>query len=143
MPQSHYPILGAGAAITHGQGTFLAPSADKQTCNHDTRVLKPRSLPINPKVKGIESKQDEMVSHINKFTSKCHSRILHPRSGDCQGQGTFLAPSAEKKTCNHETQECSNHHPALSTLRSNGLSRSKMKYIYIYTYMYIYTDLIF
>ena len=25
------------------------------------------------------------------------------------------------------TQECSNHHPSLSTLRSKGLSRSKMK----------------
>ena len=36
------------------QETFLAPSADKQTRNYDTRVLKPPSLPINPKVKGIE-----------------------------------------------------------------------------------------
>ena len=32
---------------------FLAPSADKQTHNYDT-VLKPPSLPTNPKVKGIE-----------------------------------------------------------------------------------------
>ena len=39
---------------SQGQETFLAPSADKQTCNYDTRVLKPPSLPINPKVKGIE-----------------------------------------------------------------------------------------
>ena len=38
---------------SQGQETFLAPSADKQTCNYDT-VLKPPSLPINPKVKGIE-----------------------------------------------------------------------------------------
>ena len=44
-PQSGY---------SQGQETFLAPSADKQTRNHDTRVLKPPSLPINPKVKGIE-----------------------------------------------------------------------------------------
>ena len=34
--------------------TFSAPSADKETHNYDTRVLKPSSLPINPKVKGIE-----------------------------------------------------------------------------------------
>ena len=37
-----------------GQETFLAHSADKQTRNYDTRVLKPRSLPINHKTKGIE-----------------------------------------------------------------------------------------
>ena len=39
---------------SQGQETFLAPSADKQTRNYDTRVLKPPSLPINPKIKGIE-----------------------------------------------------------------------------------------
>ena len=39
---------------SQGQETFLAPSADKQTRNYDTRVLRPPSLPINPKVKGIE-----------------------------------------------------------------------------------------
>ena len=36
------------------QETFLAPSADKQTHNYDTRALKPPSLPINPEAKGIE-----------------------------------------------------------------------------------------
>ena len=40
---------------SQGQETFLAPSADKQTRNYDTRVLQPPSFPINPKVKGIES----------------------------------------------------------------------------------------
>ena len=39
---------------SQGQETFLAPSADKKTRNYDTRVLQPPSLPINPKVKGIE-----------------------------------------------------------------------------------------
>ena len=39
---------------SQGQETFLAPSADEQTRNYDTRVLKPLSLPINPKIKGIE-----------------------------------------------------------------------------------------
>ena len=37
-----------------GQETFLAPSANKQTRNYDTGVLKLPSLPINPTVKGIE-----------------------------------------------------------------------------------------
>ena len=39
---------------TQGQETFLALSADKQTRNYDTSVLKPPSLSINLKVKGIE-----------------------------------------------------------------------------------------
>ena len=40
---------------SQGQETFLAPSADKQTHNYDTRVLKPLSLANNPKIIGIES----------------------------------------------------------------------------------------
>ena len=38
---------------SQGQETFLAPSADRETRNYGT-VLKPPSLPINPKVKRIE-----------------------------------------------------------------------------------------
>ena len=30
-------------------------------------------------------------------------KIPHPRSGDSQGQETFLAPSADKPTRNHAT----------------------------------------
>ena len=37
-----------------GPGNLLTPSADKETRNYDTRVLKPLSLAIKPKVKGIE-----------------------------------------------------------------------------------------
>ena len=54
-------------------------------------------------------------------------RLPHPRSGDSQGQETFLTPSADKQIRSHDT-ECSNHHPSLGTLRSKGLSRSKMKW---------------
>ena len=43
-------------------------------------------------------------------------RLPHPRSGDSQGQETFLAPSADKQTRNHDI-ECSNHHRSPSTLR--------------------------
>ena len=53
-------------------------------------------------------------------------RLRHPRSGDSQGQKTFLAPSADNQARNHHL-ECSNHHPTLSTLRSKGSSHSKMK----------------
>ena len=39
---------------------------------------------------------------------------------------TLLAPSADKQNCNCDS-ECSNHHPSLSTLRSKGLSHSKIR----------------
>ena len=35
-------------------------------------------------------------------------KLPHPWSRDTQGQETFLAPSADKQTCNYDT-ECSNH----------------------------------
>ena len=61
-------------------------------------------------------------------------KLPHPRryprpgkSGDAQGQETFLAPSADKQTRNYDT-ECSNHYLHLSILRSKGLSCSKMKW---------------
>ena len=41
-------------------------------------------------------------------------RLPHPRSGDRQGQETFLAPSADQQTRNYDT-ECSNHHPSKSS----------------------------
>ena len=46
-------------------------------------------------------------------------RLSHPQSGYSQGQETFLAPSADKQTCNYDT-EYSNHHPSLSALRSGS-----------------------
>ena len=59
-------------------------------------------------------------------------RLPHPESRDSQDQETFLAPSADKQTRNYDT-ECSNHYPSISTLRSKGLSHSKMKWWAIYT----------
>ena len=49
--------------------------------------------------------------YVSKFTKKCQMpQVTHPQSGDSQGQETVLAPSADKKTSNYDT-ECSNHHP--------------------------------
>ena len=71
-------------------GNILAPSADKQTCKYDTEwlnshpatmtqlVLKPPLFPINPKNKGTEPQHDEMMSHIDKFISKCNSQTTTP-----------------------------------------------------------------
>ena len=60
-------------------------------------------------------------------------RLPHPRRGDSQGQETFLGPSLTSKPTTM-TQEYSNHHPSLSTLRSKGLSRSKIKWWTNYTH---------
>ena len=68
-----------------------------------------------------------MVNHIYKFTSGCHSQITPSSDWRESGPGTFLAPSADKKTRNYDI-EFSKHHPSLSTLKPNGLSRSKMKW---------------
>ena len=54
-------------------------------------------------------------------------RLPHPQSRNSQGQKRFLAPYADKQICNYVT-ECSNRHPSLSTLRSKGLSGSRMKW---------------
>ena len=59
-------------------------------------------------------------------------RIPHPWSGHSQGQETFSAPSTDKQTRNYDTA-CSNHHLSISTLRSEGLIRNKMKLWAIYT----------
>ena len=47
-------------------------------------------------------------------------RLPHPRSRDSHGQETFLAPSADRHTRNHDT-------------------RYSIVSIYIYIYIYIYT----
>ena len=58
-------------------------------------------------------------------------RLLHPCNGYSKGQETFSASSAYKQAHNYDI-ECSNHHPSLKTLRSKGLSCSKMKWWAIY-----------
>ena len=67
-------------------------------------------------------------------------------SRDSQGQETSLGPSADKQTCNYDT-ECSNHYPSLSTLMSKRLNRSKMKWSAIYKFTsnttYIYASNIY
>ena len=62
------------SADSQGQERFSALPADEKTLNYNTKVLKPPSLPIKPKVKGIELYQDDMVSHIYKVTSECDSQ---------------------------------------------------------------------
>ena len=82
---------------SQGQETFLAPSADKQTRKYDT-VLKPPSLRSLSR-----SKMKWWVIYTN-LSVNALVRPPHPRSGNSQGQETFLAPS--------------NHHCSLWSLSS-------------------------
>ena len=101
------------------------------------RVIKPPSLPINHKAEEIELYQDEMGSHIYKFTGRSHSQTTPSSDRDSQGQQTVLAPFPDRQTCNYDI-ECSNYHLSLSTMRSKGLSRSKMKWPAIYINIQVY-----
>ena len=117
---------------SQGQDRFLATSADKSTCKYDIECSKPPSLTINPKGKDIELKQDEMVIHIYKFTSGCHSQSTPPQEWIIQDKETFLAPFGDKQTRNYDIERSKNH-PSLSTLRPKGLSHSKIKWWAIHT----------
>ena len=86
-----YPNLPVNAIVrlphtqsedSHGRETLLAPSADKQTCNYDRRVLNSPSLPKNTKVKLIEPYIQILPVHAIVI-------LPHPWSEDSQGQKTF------------------------------------------------------
>ena len=80
-----------------------------------------------PSTTGI-SPQSHCGDEYDEYDGSIGQQVTpHPRSGDSQGKETFLAPSTDKQTRNYD-KKCSNHHPSLSTLRSNGLSHSKMKW---------------
>ena len=115
------------SALSHGQETFLAPSADKPTGNYDIECSnhQPSLSTLRPKASS-RNKMKWWGIYTNLPVDVIF-RLPHPQCGDSQGQQTFLAPSPDKETRNYAI-ECSNHHPSLSTLRPKRLSRSKMKW---------------
>ena len=112
--------------------TFLAPSGAKRTRRYDTESSNhhPSLSTLSPKVLN-RSKMKWLAIYTN-LTMDVIVRQPHPRSGDSQGQETFLAPSLDKSSRNCDIA-CSNHHPSLSTLSPEGLSCSKMRWWAIYT----------
>ena len=114
------------------QETFLARSSDKQIRNYDIECSN-HHLPLSTgRPKGTSSsKMNWWAIHTNS-TVHVIVRLPHPWSVDGQNHERFLAPSADKKSRNCDIQ-CSNHHPSLSNLRSEGLSRSKMKWWAVHT----------
>ena len=117
---------------SQGQETFLAPSADKQTRNYDMECPNHHPSLSTLRPKGLSCSKMKWQAIYTNLPVDVIVSLPHPRSGDSQGQETFLAPSADKQTRNYD-MECPNHHPSLSTLRPKGLSCSKMKWQAIYT----------
>ena len=114
------------------QERFLAPSAGKQTHNYDTERSNHHPSLSTLRSKGLSRSKMEWGAIYTNLPVNFIVRLLHPWSRDSQGQETFLAHSTDKQTHNYDTED-SNHHPSLSTLRSKGLSHSKMKWGAIYT----------
>ena len=118
-----HPRSGEG----HNQETFLAPSADKKTCNDDIECSNRHPSLSTLWPKGLSRSKMKWWAIYTNIPVDLIARLPHPRSGASQGQETFLAPSGDKQTCNYDIER-SNHHPILSSLRPKGLSRSKMKW---------------
>ena len=119
---------------SQGQETSLALSADKPTRSYDTEFSNHHPCLSIPRLKGLSCSKMKWWTIYTNLSVNAIVRLPHPQSGDCYDQKTFLAPSADKRLRNYDT-ECLNHHPSLSTLRSKELSCSKMKwwaYIQIY-----------
>ena len=111
--------------------TCLAPSAGKPTGNYDIEGWKHHPSLSTLRRKGLSrSKMKWWAIHKNLPVDVIVS-LPHPRSGESQGQERFLAASAHKQTPNYDI-ECWKRHPSISTIRSKGLSRSKMKWWAIY-----------
>ena len=113
------------------QKTLLTRSAEKPTRNYDIECSNQYPSLSTPSGKGLRRSKMKWWAISTNLTVDIIVRLPHPRSGESQGQETFWAPSAEKKTGNCDI-ECSKHHPSLSTQRPKGFSRSKMKLWAIY-----------
>ena len=120
------------SAESQGQETFLAASTDKQTRNYEIECSNHHPSLSTLRLKWLDHSKIKWWALYTNLPMDVIVRLPHRWSGDSQGQEMFLVPSADKKTHNYEI-ECSNHHPSLSTLRPNGLNRSKMKWWAIHT----------
>ena len=117
---------------SQGQETFLAPSADKQTCNYDIECSNQHHSLSTLRPKGLSHRKIKWWAIHKNLPLDVIVKLPHSRSGDSQKQETSLAPSADKPTRNYDI-EWSNHHPSLSTLRPKWFDHSKIKWWAIYT----------
>ena len=118
---------------SQNQETFLAPSADKRTCNYDLECSNHHPSLSKLKAKGLSGSKRKWWAIDTNLPMDVIVRLPHRRRGYSQGQETFLEPCANKPTCNYHI-ECSNHHPSLPTLRPKWLGHSKIKWWAIQKY---------
>ena len=111
---------------SHGQETFSAPSADKETRNYDIECSNHHPSLSTLRPKGLSRSKMQWWDTDTNLPLDVIFKLPRPPNGHSQNQETSLEPSADKQTCNYDI-ECSNHHPSLSTLRTKGLGRRKMK----------------
>ena len=112
--------------------SFLASSAEKQIYNYHMECSMHHPSLSTLSLKGLSlSKVTSWAINTNLPVNAIVS-LSHSQSKDSQGRKKFLAPSANKKTCNYD-KECSNHNYSISTMREKRLGCSKMIYCAIYT----------
>ena len=92
--------------------------------------------------KNVKSKTTYIYIYTNlhKFTNlpvDVIVRLPHPRSGDSQGQETFLTPSADKQTRNYDI-ECSYIYIYRQRERERERQRERERERESYIYIYIY-----
>ena len=103
------------------------------------RVLKHRTSLSTLRAKGLSCSKINFRAIYTNLPVNAIVRLPNLQSGDIQDLETFLAPSADNRTNNYVT-EFSNHHTTLSTLRAQGLSRSKMKWWAMYINLPLNSD---
>ena len=123
MPYSGYPIVGADIARTKKNFYLPLLRSKPTTLNQECS----KHLPSLSALRSNELSCSKMKwwAIYKNFPGNAIVRLPHCRSGDSQGQETFLAPSANKQTRNYKARWCSIHHPhlSLSTPRSKGLRK--------------------
>ena len=89
-----------GSRDSHGQETFLAPSADKQTRTYDIGCPNRYPSLSNLRPKGLSRSKMKWWAICTNLPVYVIVRLPHPRSRDSQGRETFLPLCADNQTRN-------------------------------------------
>ena len=119
-------LLHPQIGVNQSQETFLAPSADKKTRNYHIECWNNHLSLSTLMPNGLGCSKIKWWSIYKNFRVSVIVRLLDSWSSDSQFQEIFLAPYADKQTCNFDIGR-SNSHPSMSTLRPRALSSTKIK----------------
>ena len=87
---------------THGQETFLAPSADKQTSNYDIECSNQHPSLSTLRSKSLSRSKMKWGVISTNLPVDVIVRLPDPWSGDSHDKETFLAPYADNLTLNYD-----------------------------------------